>query len=329
MLSKRIGFVSVRAALSMVATALIVFTSGSYALATVIIPTVPVGNAGNSPDSTGFGAVNYSYSIGTYDVTSSQYTAFLNAVAQADPDGLYNSFMAGTASGNPGIVQSGSSGSYTYTVAAGRGNFPVTDVSFWDATRFANWLANGQPNAPEGPGSTETGTYTLTPAGIAANTVTRNAGSTWAVTSQNEWYKAAYYSPTLNNGNGGYFAYAVQSNTITPAQANYSSSGINDTTAVGSYAFPSYYGTYDQAGDVQQWTESIDPSPTTYRFERGGAYDFAMLNMNSGVFTASYTGGFSSNTGFRVALVPEPASAVVALGSALALTQLRSRHRQR
>jgi len=39
--------------------------------------------------------------------------------------------MAGTTSGNPGIVQSGSSGSYAYSVAAGRGNYPVTDVTFW------------------------------------------------------------------------------------------------------------------------------------------------------------------------------------------------------
>ena len=65
-------------------------------------------------------------------------------------------------------------------------------MTFWDTLRFANWLDNGQPKGAEGPGTTETGTYTLTPTGIANDTVTRNANYTWAVTSENEWYKAAY-----------------------------------------------------------------------------------------------------------------------------------------
>jgi hypothetical protein len=39
----------------------------------------PVGNPGNAADPlTGHGAVAYSYNIGTYDVTNSQYAAFLN-----------------------------------------------------------------------------------------------------------------------------------------------------------------------------------------------------------------------------------------------------------
>src|ERR1700722_8048356 len=150
------------------------------ASAAITIATVPVGNPGNAPDATGFGEVDYAYNIGEYDVTSSQYTAFLNAVAATDPYGLYNSsYMSGTTSGNPGIIQNGSSGSYTYSVAAGRGNSPVTDVTFWAAPRLANWLNNAQPTGAEGAGTTETGTYTLTPTSIANNTVTRNAGATW------------------------------------------------------------------------------------------------------------------------------------------------------
>ncbi len=56
---------------------------------------VPVRDAGNLPDSTGYGAVSYNYNIGQYDVTLGQYTAFLNAVAtKSDPYGLYTSYMA-------------------------------------------------------------------------------------------------------------------------------------------------------------------------------------------------------------------------------------------
>src|ERR1700733_13176904 len=75
------------------------------ASAQITIATVPVGNPGNAPDTTGFGEVDYAYNIGEYDVTSSQYAAFLNAVAATDPYGVYNSAMAGLTDGNPGIIQ--------------------------------------------------------------------------------------------------------------------------------------------------------------------------------------------------------------------------------
>ena len=51
----------------------------------VTIDTVPVGNPGNAgdpdPATGGYGAVDYAYNIGTYEVTAGQYTEFLNAVA--------------------------------------------------------------------------------------------------------------------------------------------------------------------------------------------------------------------------------------------------------
>ena len=46
----------------------------------VTIAWSPVGNPGNTADTTGFGAVSYAYNIGTYDVTNSQYVAFLNSI---------------------------------------------------------------------------------------------------------------------------------------------------------------------------------------------------------------------------------------------------------
>jgi formylglycine-generating enzyme required for sulfatase activity len=223
--------------------------------------------------------------------------------------------MAGTTSGNPGIVQTGSSGSYSYSVAAGRGNYPVTDVTFWDATRFANWLDNGQPTGAEGAGTTETGTYTLTPTGIANNTVTRNAGATWAVTSQNEWYKAAYYTPLggTGNSNPNYWLYATQSNTISPTQANYYDPPTNegtDTTPVGSYAYPSYYGTYDQTGDVYQWNETIySGAGPLSRGIGGGSFDSGDNGLYSGDYYIENPTDIDYDiVGFRVSQVPEPAS---------------------
>ena len=283
----------------------------------VTIQTVSVGNAGNAADSTGYGSVSYNYNIGKYDVTSSQYTAFLNAVAATDTYSCYNSAMAGTNSGHPGIIQSGSSGGYSYSVTGGRDNNPVTDVSFWNAARFANWLANGQPTATvEGVGTTETGTYTLTSDGMTNNTVTRNAGAGWAVASENEWYKAAYYTPLggTGNSNPNYWLYPIQSNTISTSQANYGNV-VGDTTAVGSYSYPSYYGTYDQGGNVFQWNESIYSGIGSDRGLRGGSFNGSDGSLQSVNYLIDDPTGAYDIYGFRVSQVPEPASfSILAFG---------------
>ena len=129
------------------------------AKADISIPYVPVGDIGNPNDSTGFGAVSYGYAIGTYEVTSSQYTTFLNAVAKADPYGLYNTSM-GSDLNVAGVSRSGISGSYTYSSLNG-GNKPIAYVSWFDAARFVNWMQNGQPTGAQVAGTTETGTYNL------------------------------------------------------------------------------------------------------------------------------------------------------------------------
>jgi len=304
--------------------------------ANITIATVPVGNPSNAADiSTGFGAVGYDYNIGEYDVTSGQYAAFLNTVAGVDTFSLYNPNMAGGGSYGAygcGITQTGAGtviNPYSYSVSADFINRPVTWVSFWDATRFANWLDNGQPTGPEGSGTTETGTYTLTNNSIANNTVTRNAGATWAVTSENEWYKAAYYNPNTRS----YYLYPTSSNTqpgtnlADPSgnDANYYNGvtfpidGGYYTTPVGQFAnSPSPYGTYDQGGDVWQWNESIYNG--FYRGLRGGSFSYTGSYLESNAdYSFVYPTNGVSYLGFRVteipATVPEPgALALLAVG---------------
>ena len=156
---------------------------------------VTVGDPGNAADTTGYGAVGYSYRMGQYDVTVGQYVQFLDAVASTDTYGLYNSHMA-LDFPTIGISQSGSSGSYSYSVTGSdfqAADCPIFDVSWGDAARFCNWLQNGQPTGAEEPGTTETGAYTLNGDTTNLLTETRNAGATYFIPSENEWYKAAYY----------------------------------------------------------------------------------------------------------------------------------------
>ena len=149
---------------------------------------VTVGDLGNQADGTGYGAVNYQYQIGTYEVTIGQYTSFLNAVAKSDPYSLYHASMRSNLK-IAGIARAGDSGSYTYSVVNNGGdssNRPITFVSWFDAARFANWMHNGQ-----GSGSTETGAYTISTGVITGasrtnnvNTYTLSAPSTLSVGDQ-------------------------------------------------------------------------------------------------------------------------------------------------
>jgi formylglycine-generating enzyme required for sulfatase activity len=213
--------------------------------------------------------VAYSYQIGTYVVTIGQYATFLNSAAKTDPYSLYNTNMA-TDTTIAGIQRSGSSGSYTYSVI-GSPNRPITYVSWFDAARFANWMTNGQ-----GSGSTETGAYTLKGA-VSGNAVAANAGAKFRLPTVNEWYKAAYYDPTLNSGTGGYYAYATQSNDAPgntvgdgPNQANWNTSGLTDVGAFSGSG--SFYGTFDQSGNVYQWND-LDGTAGSSRGLRGGAWN--------------------------------------------------------
>ncbi|MBN2581714.1 MAG: SUMF1/EgtB/PvdO family nonheme iron enzyme [Planctomycetes bacterium] len=298
------------------------------AQATITIDTVTVGNPGNAPDTrytaTGFGSVAYSYNIGTYEVTAGQYTAFLNAVAATDTYGLYNSGMWLSGYGCK-IQQTGTSGNYSYSVADDYANRPVNYVSFWDATRFANWLHNGQGGA----GTTEYGAYTLTSEGIANNTITRNAGAQWAVTSEDEWYKAAYYDSATSS----YYLYSTSSNTA-PGQDMNDASGNNANYFTAPYAYPidspyyttlvgefqnseSPYGTFDQAGNVQEWTEAIHDSwgNPVNRITRGGSFVFSSSGLPASGRLGADPTTESHGLGFRVSEIPEPASmGLLALG---------------
>lgn len=317
--------------------------------AQITIPTVMVGDAGNANDSTGYGRVDYVYNIAVKEVNLSQYTAFLNAVAKTDTYSLYNSSM-GTDLRIAGITRSGSPGSYSYAVT-GSGDRPVTYVNWFDAARFANWLANGQPNGPQGNATTENGAYTLNGAssgmsftrnGINPNT---SAPPTYWIPSENEWYKAAYYDPTPGAGGGdNYWLYPTRSNSkpgnnigAGTNQANFNtgnqsapiysvtqnatfSANQNYLTEGGAFSSsPSYYGTFDQGGNV--WEINDDglfhlANGTISRVRRGGNWYYTEFPMRSSQRYDNAPEFHYWTLGFRVASVasvPEPSTAVLIL----------------
>ena len=292
---------------------------------------VIVGNPGNTPDTlinwpdatTGYGAVSSPYRIGKFEITTAQYAAFLSAVATAsDPYGLYNPDMA---EDYGGIVRTESGGANVYEVKTGWENRPINYISWGDAVRFVNWLHHGQPEAPEEylDWITETGAYTLNGA-VTWQTlmeVVRNDDARYWLPSEDEWYKAAYYDPTRNDGDGGYWLYPTVSDAIAPPMANYGST-VNTTTDVGAYEYPSYYGTFDQGGNVAEWNEG--KTSIYARSFRGGSFwgYYGDLDVRAS-YRPSYVNPSTDyyDVGFRVAtVVPEPGGiALLVCGAAAAL----------
>ena len=278
-------------------------------------PMAWIGDAGNADDDlTGFGGVAAAYQIAEYEVTNGQYAEFLSHVATTtDPYGLYNPNMGVDARG--GIARTGVAGSYSYTVRDHMGDKPVNFVGFADAARFCNWIANGQ-----GGGSTETGCYAM------AGTYLTHAptASVWIPT-QNEWYKAAYY----DGASASYSAYATQGDsppTVANADAtgnitNPGSSVANynigadwngqdgNLTTVGSAGATSAYGTYDQSGNVTEWTEA---KSGLCRVVRGGAFDQPFNDQASSMSQNVLAANETPDLGFRVA-IPEPTTGLLAV----------------
>jgi sulfatase modifying factor 1 len=321
-----------------------------------------IGNSGNAADTlvmdkgpaadytTGYGAVGYDYQISKYDVTNSQYVTFLNTVdpAGTNPLNLWDKNMQEHVIQDRGLQVATTGGinrdlaaaeGARYSVKPGQEQFPAVWVRWSSAARFVNWLSNGQ-----GAGGTENGVYDMSVLTTGfATPPARAAGATVFLPSEDEFYKAAYYDPSLNGGVGGYWQYGTQTNTPPassppPGTAPAANIGVGNTggggtadtmaltgqpydatlsylTDVGAYATStSAYGLYDTDGLIYNWTETTKALyGSDFPVIRGGSWRFgeeydgaAYRNIYSGANVAGY-----ASIGFRVAGLPTVPSDIV------------------
>jgi len=254
------------------------------------------------------------YRLSATEVTNQQYAAFLNAVADSDPNELFNPNMASDPRG--GIIRFPVPGGFIYSVKANMGNKPVNYVSWLDAARYVNWLHNGKPEGPQGPDTTETGAYILTLPN-AGHTAVRQPGATWFLPTKHEWNVAAYGNATLLLP----WMYPTRSNvapkgaTATAAGdvanpglnvANYDKSADwnlldGNLTTVGGCGplSSSYWGTYDQGGNVAEWVETLTGSAD--RVIRGGSYQSKEHDLRRTFDGSLDPAAEQSDLGFRVA----------------------------
>ena len=248
---------------------------------------------------------NASFKISNFEITNQLYADFLNATAKTDLNNLYNTSMQ-----DIGINRNATSGNYTYSIDSGKENYPVTYVSWYDAARYTNWLANGKPNAPQSSGTTENGAYNLGSSTIVRNSINPNTGvppTNWLL-NESEWYTSAY----LKSNASALWTYPTQSNTAPDASGSNPSNFANfgglfgETTPVGFLdQSPGPFGTFDQGGNVREWTETNDSnSGNAMRIIRGGSWADPASAMRADESQIADPSLEDDKTGFRIGGAP-------------------------
>ncbi len=269
---------------------------------------VDVGNAGNEPDSrvmsdgtTGHGSVGYEYRIGKYEVTNSQWNAFVAA--------------AGAPTGSP-------SNAYENDPEFTGGQQPTTNVSWYEAIQFCNWLTSGDKSE---------GVYLFSgnnsnPAsylGVDRETALLAYGTIYVLPTEDEWYKAAYHKN--DNATGNYWLYPTQSDDVPSNDLMDPDPGNNANFYQDGYTVPSVdgwvtdvgefenspgpYGTFDQGGNVWEWTETLINPQYNSRLVRGGSYHGGGWVGNLRSWYRHFDGlpyGEDKSQGFRIASLREP-----------------------
>ena len=293
---------------------------------TFTIGFVPIGNAGNAADGTGYGAVPYNFNMSTYAISQDQ------------------------------IVKAMASGAISLGGGAWVGSQPAANVTWYQSAAFVNYLNTSTGHVAAYQLDSGATTLTLWSSAQAwqagGENLYRNKDAYYFLPSENEYYKAAYYDPNKAGG-AGYWLYATGTDAIPTAVASGTTAGtavygggtVVAPAAVDQSGGLSPYGTRGQSGNVFEWHESafdgVNNVSSEGRVIRGGIWgssesDLRSSSRNNPVPTPSPGGGLVPSTGlaptlpstfvgFRVASVPEP-SAVVA--SLLGLGVLAARRRR-
>lgn len=291
-----------------------VFGRGSDAFE---IQFVTVGQPGNPGDTTGSpagsGSVDYTFRIGMYEIRA----GFIN---KANAQSL--------ADGEPLAITANSQGF----------DQPATSVTWFEAARFVNWLNTSTGNHPaynfDGNGSFQL--WEPTDPGYNPSNRYRNSLARYFLPNVDEWYKAAYFDPT----SALYYDYPTASN-VTPDGIDFpgdndfdaafddSPSNILYLSDVDNVGLLSPFGTGGQGGNAWEWLETefdlVNDSTLSRRIVRGGGASNGPSYMLRTSFISDPPDNQTARTGFRVASVPEPSSALAAFAAWALCTTSRFR----
>ncbi len=127
---------------------------------------------------------------------------------------------------------------------------------------------------------------------------------------------------------GNFFAFDSLANGYDDGYAATGSPGFvtaeNYLTNVGAYTQSgSFYGTFDQGGNVSEWNDTVDGNGQ--RGVRGGSWALNVGDLRASSHGFFDPAGAGNVFGFRVATVPEPTAVAMALLGALWLASRRNK----
>ena len=274
-----------------------------------VIDFVNIGNAGNTADTTTYGAAPY------------EYRASIHEISQDD------------------ITKATASGMSNVTAGAWTGSQPAANIDWYEAAAFVNFLNTNSAKTAAydltfSNGSWSMALWSSEQAWTAGGTnLYRNKDAFYFLPSENEWYKTAYYNPAGSN----YFLYPTASSSIPTAVGSGTNAGTavynavpSEPAIVDSAGGLSPYGTMGQGGNVWEWNESAfdgaNSSASGARAVRGGAWVGPEFYLRSSSRFDYDPSGEGNDIGFRVASVPEPSTyALLLMTAAGALWMTRRR----
>jgi len=315
----KIGTVAMATALIAVGVQADSFGTGGNAFT---LDFVNIGYAGNTADTSGYGAVADSYRMGMHEVTIDQF-AKARAADSRIGDGDENPYAIGVngAASRTSWYEAAKFANYLTTGDAYTGayQFNRERVKFPDACVDSNLYENNLIPRGLAPRSViGSGVLTVVDRAAAVGTY----GTVYVLPTEDEWYKAAY----LKSDGSAYTLYATGDSVPgVEIDANYGGSG-------GTYSTPwdvgtgnaENNGTFDMNGNVWEWNESTwDGTLTTMdesRVIRGGAFNDSEIDLRSSSRNDNNPAGEGGSVGFRVVAIPEPSSlAMVGVACGLGL----------
>ena len=276
------------------------FGSGANAFS---IDFVQIGNPGNAPDTTGnpnpAGSVEYIYNMGKYEISRVYIDKAVNS-------GALNITMKDMSS---------------YPGANGDSR-PATGISWYEAARFVNWLntSKGYFKAYKFDENGNYQTWSNGEQGFNLNNPYRNTGAMYVIPNVDEWYKAAYGSPSNE-----WYNYPNGSNILPPdissgtSGAVYYSAGRGGPADIFNAGSLSAWGTMGQGGNVWEWTETAfdgpNDSPNETRILRGGSWAYNLNYLESSALISEAPQMQNEDYGFRIVMLPEPSAlSLLAIG---------------
>ena len=327
---------------SVCCTVVVMVLAGSQALAQQLPPDygfnwATIGDPGNRAtldEELGFatpnqhlGSVNYEYRMATTEVTVGQYFEFAQLYHPIYTRNTGNDLGHSPFTGGDIRLAFGE-----IMIRDGVSPNKPIDMGWEYAARYVNWLNNGKVNEEWAfeTGVYDTSTFTQNPDGTFNHQAARNPDAQFWLTTRDEWTKAAYWDPDLNNGEGGYHLFPNGSSEQSiPGEGRNAGTTSDYPLDVGSFPdVTSPWGILDMEGGVSEWSESVFQMEQNRRYLMGSSsFDVAHGELIARDMLGRMSAGsvFSSGGGIRlVSVVPSPGSTIL-LGALFINSRRRSR----